>query len=58
LETIANGGRNFFYCHVSFSLGKYAMNASRLSKLSKDCLSGIGQGATVFATDFPIVNEI
>jgi hypothetical protein len=41
-----------------FSLGKSAMNGLRLCKLRKNYLPDIGQGATVFDADFPIVNEI
>jgi hypothetical protein len=51
---------NFFYCHVSFFTWKIGDEyvAPLLFKLCKDCLTGIGQGATVFAADFPIVNKI
>jgi hypothetical protein len=38
-----------------FLLVKIKMNAVRLCKLCKDCLTGIGQGAT---HGFPIVNEM
>jgi hypothetical protein len=44
--------------HLSFSLLKAAMNTPRLYKLRKDCLTGIGQGTTVFVAALPILNEI
>jgi hypothetical protein len=37
----------FSDCHLSFSLVKAAMNATRLCKLRKDYPTGIGNGAMV-----------
>jgi hypothetical protein len=48
-------GLTFFVCRLSFSLVKASMNAPRLCKLRQDCLAG--NGATIFVTAFPIVNE-
>jgi hypothetical protein len=48
-------GRSELLCIFHFLLVKTEMNAVRLCKLCKDCLTGIGQGAT---HDFPIVNEM
>ncbi len=45
---MANGGINFFYCH-RFSLVKAAMNATRVCRLRKNCLTGFDQCAMVLS---------
>jgi hypothetical protein len=50
----ANGGVIFLIVIFHFSMGKAAMNDSRLCKLHKDCLARIGQGTTVFVRLFQL----
>ncbi len=40
---MATGGINFFIVIYRFSLVKAAMNAPRIWKLRKNCLSGVDQ---------------
>jgi len=55
---MAKGGIHFFDCHQSFLLVKAAMNAPRVCKLRKNCLTVIDQCAMVLKTPqflhFPI----
>ncbi len=46
---MANGGINFFIVIYRFSLVKVAMNAPRISKLRKNCVTDIDQCAIVLS---------
>jgi hypothetical protein len=49
---------HFLKIIFNFSFGKAGINAPRLWKLRKDCLTGIGHGAMVFVAAFPFVDEL